>query len=105
MQQVIKRSIQKKGYQKYKKFIKQRQISKIKKKRTLQESYNKWTEEVEDAIKQVQKIVRKDARKDIRKLLKIRKNFRITRNTADACKRKMIKDTLKSLKEHITEKI
>ena len=44
-----------KGYQKYKKFIKERQISKIIKKGTLQESYNKQTEEVEDAIKQVRK--------------------------------------------------
>ena len=35
--------------------IKERQISKIIKKGTLQESYNKWTEEVEDVIKQVQR--------------------------------------------------
>ena len=56
------------------------------KKGTLQESYNKWTEEVEDAIKQVQKTVRKNPRKDIRELQKIRKNLRIKiRNTTDAC--------------------
>ena len=47
-----KKIITKKGCQKYKKFIKQRQMSKIIKKGTLQESCNKWTEEVGDAIKQ-----------------------------------------------------
>ena len=31
-----------------------------------QESYDKWTEEVEDAIKQLQKTVRENPRKDIR---------------------------------------
>ena len=50
-----KKTITRNGYQKYKKFIKERQISKIIKKGTLQESYNKQTEEVEDAIKQVRK--------------------------------------------------
>ena len=45
-----KKTIIRKGYQKYKKFIKERQISKIIKKGTLKESYNKQTEEVEDAI-------------------------------------------------------
>ena len=63
-----KKNITRKGYQKYKKFIKERQISKIIRKETLQESYNKWSEEVEDAIKQVQKTVRKNPRKDIREL-------------------------------------
>ena len=48
-----KKIITSKGYQKYKKFIKGKQISKIIKKGALQESSNKWTEEVEDAIKQV----------------------------------------------------
>ena len=76
----------KKGYQKYKKFIKERQISKIIKKATLQESYNKWTEEVEDAVKQVQKTVRKNPRKDISELQKIRKNLRIKiTNKTDRC--------------------
>ena len=46
-----KKPIIRKGYQKYKKFIKEKQISKIIKKGTLHESYNKWTEEGEDAIK------------------------------------------------------
>ena len=48
-----------KGDQKYEKFIKQRQMSKIIKKGTLQESYNKWTKEVGDSIKKVKKTVRK----------------------------------------------
>ena len=97
-----KKTITRKGYQKYKKFIKERQISKIIKKGTLQESYNEWTEEVEDAIKQVQKTVRKNPRKDIRELQKIRKNSRIKiRNTADACEKRILKDRLKFLKGHI----
>ena len=84
-----KKNITRKGYQKYKKFIKERQISKIIKKGTLQESYNKWTEEVEDAIKQVQRTARKNPREDIRELQKIRKNLRIKiRNTVDACEKK-----------------
>ena len=53
------KTITRKGYQKYKKFIKERQISKIIKKGTLQESYKKWTEEIKDVIQQVQKTVRK----------------------------------------------
>ena len=48
-----------KGYQKYKKFMKQRQINKIIQKRTLHESCDKWTKEVWNAINQVGKIVTK----------------------------------------------
>ena len=59
-----RKNITRKGHQKYKKFINESQISKIIKKGTLQESYNKWKEEVEDAIKQVQKTVKKNPRKD-----------------------------------------
>ena len=94
-----KKTITRKGYQKYKKFIKERQISKIIKKGTLQESYKKWTEDVEDAIKQVQKTVRKNPRKDIRELQKIRKYLRIKiRNTTDACKKTVLKGRLKLLR-------
>ena len=101
-----KKTITRKGYQNYKKLIKERQISKIIKKGALQESYNKWTEDVEDAIKQVQKTVRKNPRKDVRELQKIRKNLRIKiRNTTDACEKRILKDRLKLLKEHITDKI
>ena len=101
-----KKTITRKGYQNYKKLIKERQISKIIKKGALQESYNKWTEDVEDAIKQVQKTVRKNPRKDVRELQKIRKNLRIKiRNTTDTCEKRILKDRLKLLKEHITDKI
>ena len=101
-----KKTITRKGYQNYKKLIKERQISKIIKKGALQESYNKWTEEVEDAIKQVQRTARKNPREDIRELQKIRKNLRIKiRNTTDACEKRILKDRLKLLKEHITDKI
>ena len=75
-----------------------RQISKIIKKGSLQESNNKWTDEVGDAIKQVEKTVRKSPRKDIRELQKIRKNLRITiRNLTDACEKRILKDRLKLL--------
>ena len=98
-----KKNITRKGYQKYKKFIKERQISKVIKKGRLQESYNKWTEEEEDAIKQVQKTVTKNPRKDIREL---QKNLKIKiRNTTDACEKRIHKDKLKLLKEYITDKI
>ena len=101
-----KKTITRKGYQKYKKFIKERQLSRIIKKETLQESYNKWTEEVEDAIKQLQKTVRKNTRKDIRELQKIRKNLRIKiRNKTGACEKRILKDRLKLLREHIADKI
>ena len=101
-----KKTIIRKGYQKYKKFIKERQISKVIKKGRLQESYNKWTEEEEHAIKQVQKTVTKNPRKDIRELQKIRKNLKIKiRNTTDACEKRIHKDKLKLLKEYITDKI
>ena len=81
-------------------------MSKIIKKGTPQESYNKWTEEVEDAIRQVQITARKNPRKDIRELQKIRKNLRIKiRNTTDACEKRILKDRLKLLKEHIRDKI
>ena len=101
-----KKLITKKGYQKYKKIIKQKQISKIGKKETLQESYNKWTEEMGDGIKQVEKTVRKYPRKDVKELQKISKNLKITiRNKTDACVRRILKDKLKLLKEHITDKI
>ena len=53
-------------YQKYKKFIKQIQVSKIIKKGTLQESYIKWIEEVGNAINQVEETVRKNPRKDVK---------------------------------------
>ena len=83
-----KKSITRKGYQKCKKFIKERLISKIIKKGTLQESYN--------AIKQVQKTVRKNPRKDIMELQKIRKNLRIKiRNTTYTCEKRILKDRLK----------
>ena len=87
----------KKGNQKHKKLIKRE---------TLQESYNKWTEEVRDVIKEVEKTVRKNSRKDVRELQEIRKNLRITkRNTKGACERRILKDRIILLKEHIMDKI
>ena len=105
-----KKIITKKGCQKYKKFTEQRQISKITKKGTLQESYNKWAEETGDAFKQVEKTVKKkkkrNRRKDLRELQKIRKNLRRTiKNMTDACEKRTLKNSLKLLKEHITDKI
>ena len=107
-----KKIITKKGCQKYKKFIEQRQISKITKKGTLQESYNKWAEETGDAFKQVEKTVKKkkkeerNPRKDLRELQKIRKNLRRTiKNLTDACEKRTLKNSLKLLKEHITDEI
>ena len=62
-------------------------------------------EEVGDAIKQVEKVVGKNPRKDVSELQKIRKNLRIKiKNTAEACEERILKDRLKFLKEHITDK-
>ena len=64
------------------------------------------TEDVGNAIKQVVKTVRKSPRKDERELQMIRTNLRITiRNITDACEKRIFKDRLKLLKEHITDKI
>ena len=64
------RIITKCGYKKYRNKLTQKQISGILKKGTIQVSYDKWSEEVQNNIKKVEKIFRQNQRKDIIQLKK-----------------------------------
>ena len=55
--------IKRKGYAKYQTIIQEKEISKILEKGELQESYNTWVDEVENTIKQVEKIKTKTEEK------------------------------------------
>ena len=60
------RIITKCGYKKkYRNKLTETQISGVLKKDTVQESYNKWSGEVQNNIKEVEKICRQNPRKDI----------------------------------------
>ena len=54
----------------------QKQISGILKKDTVQESYDKWSEEIQNKIKEVENIYRQNPRKDIIQLKRQRKKLR-----------------------------
>ena len=62
------------GYKKYRNKLIQTQISGILKKDKIQKSYDKWSEEVQNNIKKVEKICRQNPRKDIMQLKRQRKN-------------------------------
>ena len=70
------RIITKYGYKKYRNKLTQTQISGILKKDTIQESYDKWLEEVQSNIKEVEKTCRQNPRKDIMQLKRQRKKLR-----------------------------
>ena len=67
------RIITKCGYKKYRNKLTQKQISGILKQDTIQVSYNKWSEEVQSNINEVEKIFRQNPRKDIMQLKRKRK--------------------------------
>ena len=69
--------ITRKGYQKYQRRIQEREISKILEKGELQESYNTWVDEVENTIKQVEKIKTKTEEKTFGKSNKWEKDWRL----------------------------
>ena len=73
--------ITRKGYKKYQTIIQEKEISKILEKGELQESYNTRVDEVENTIKQVEKIKIKNPRKDIRKIQQKRKKLRMELKT------------------------
>ena len=58
----------------------QKQISGILKQNTIQVSYDKWSEEVQNNIKEVEKICRQNPRKDIMQLKRQRKKSRFCKN-------------------------
>ena len=63
------------GYKKYRNKLTQKQISGILKQDTIQVSYDKWSEEVENNITEVEKICRQNPRKDIMQLKRQRKKL------------------------------
>ena len=63
------------GYKKYKSKLTQKKISGILKKDTIQVSYDKWSEDVQNNIKEVCKIFRQNPRKDIMQLKRQRKKL------------------------------
>ena len=64
------------GYKKYRNKLTQNQICRILKEDTIQVSYDKWSEEVQNNIKEVEKICRQNPRKDIMQLKRQRKKLR-----------------------------
>ena len=63
----------------------QKQISGILKEDTIQESYNKWSEELKNNIKEVEKIFYQNLRKDIMQLKRQRKILKTQYQTQKKC--------------------
>ena len=84
----------------------QKQISGILKKDTIQVSYDKWSEEVQNKIKEVQKICRQNPRDDIMQLKRQRKKLKARyQNTENMYERTVKIERKKLIKEHITDKM
>ena len=84
----------------------QKQISGILKQNTIQVSYDKWSEEVQNNIKEVEKICRQNPRKDIMQLKRQRKKLRAQyQNTENIYEKTVIIERIKLIKEHITDKM
>ena len=84
----------------------QKQISGILKKDTIQVSYDKWSEEVQNKIKEVQKICRQNPRKDIMQLKRQRKKLKARYQNTENIYEKTVKiERIKLIKEHITDKM
>ena len=83
----------------------QKQISGILKKDTVQVSYDKWSEKVQNNIKEVENIFRQNPRKDIMQLKrqwkKLRAQYQITVNIYE---KTVIIERIKLIKKYITEK-
>ena len=100
------RIITKCGYKKYRNKLTQTQISGILKKDTIQESYDKWSEEVQNNIKEVEKICRQNPRKDIMQLKRQRKKLRVQyQNTENIYEKTVMIQRIKLIKEPITDKM
>ena len=83
-----------------------KQISGILKKDTIQGSYDKWSEEAQNNIKEVEKLFRQNPRKDIMQLKRKSKKLRAQyQNTENICERSVTIERIKLLKEHITDKM
>ena len=67
------RIITKYGYKKYRNKLTEKQISGVLKKDTIQVSYDKWSDEVQNNIKKVEKVFRQNPRKNIMQVKRQRK--------------------------------
>ena len=82
------------------------QRSGILKKATVQESYDKWSEELQNNITEVEKITRQNPRKDTMQLKRQRKKLRAQyQNTENIHEMTVIIERIKLIKEHITDKM
>ena len=76
------------------------------KKDTIQVSYDKWSEEVQHNINEVEKICWQNPRKDIMQLKRQRKKLRAQyQNTENIYEKTVIIERIKLIKEHITDKM
>ena len=75
----------------------QKQIKELLKKDTILESYDEWSDEVQNNIKEVEKIFMQNSRKDIIQLHKLRKRLRAQYED--------IENVYNDIKEAITDKI
>ena len=75
----------------------QKQIKELLKKETILESYDEWSDEVQNNIKEVEKIFMQNSRKDIIQLHKLRKRLRVQYED--------IENVYNDIKEAITDKI
>ena len=79
---------------------------KILKKETIPVSYDKWSNEVQNNIKEVEKIFWQNIRKDIMQLKTQRKKLRARyQNTENIYETTAIIERIKLIKEHITDKM
>ena len=80
------RIITKRGYKRYRNKLTQKQINGILKKDTIQASYDKWSKEVQNNIKKVEKISGQNPRKDIMQLKRLIKKKNHQSSTANKIK-------------------
>ena len=84
----------------------QKQISEISKKDTIQKGYDRWSDEVQNNIKDVEKIFRQDPRKDTMQLKRQRKKLRTQyQNKENLDEKTVILERIKFIKQHIADKI
>ena len=100
------RTITKCGYKKYRNKLTQNQISGILKEEEIQVSYDKRLEEVQNNIKEVEKIFRQNPRKNIMQLKRQRKKLRAQyQNTENIYEKTVIIERINLTQEHITDRM
>ena len=100
------RIITKCGYKKYRNKLTQKQISGILKKDTIQVSYDKWSEGVQNNIKEVEKVFRQNPRNDIMQLKRQKKKLRAQyQNAENVYEKTVMIERIKFIKEHATGKM